>query len=361
MEPCAFGGPGKSTFTLTCRDTEGMAAILSNDETRIAEAYIRGRIDIEGEMLDALKLRNQLSDRHPLMRLWMLFGKPLLRGQERCDREWIASHYDYDQEFYLLFLDKRYRAYSQGIFESESESLEAAIERKLEFAFKSCRLAPGQRVLDIGGGWGAFVDYAGKRGVHVTSLTISKESAKFLNDLIAREKLECEVRQEHFFAHAAPERYDAIVNLGVTEHLPDYRRTIHQYLELLKPGGRVYLDASACREKFAFSSYIYRYIYPGNSTPMCLEDYLAEVERSPFEIMEIQNDRESYERTVRHWARRLDEAHDEIARRWGEPHFRKFRLYLWGTAHAFASNLMSAYRLVLELPRTRETLGRWRD
>src|SRR4030095_10855214 len=104
-------------------------------------------------------------------------------------------------------------------------------------------------VLDIGGGWGAFVEYAGRRGIKVTSLTLSGESEKFVQRMIDENGWDCRIHRQHFFEHNTDSPYDAIVNLGVTEHLPDYRQTLSQYQRLLRPGGRVYLDASACREK----------------------------------------------------------------------------------------------------------------
>ena len=81
----------------------------------------------------------------------------------------------------------------------------------------------------------------GRRGVRVTSLTISAESERYVNDLIIREQLPCQVVREHFLEYQSKERYDAIVNLGVTEHLPDYAATLAQYERLLKPGGRSFL------------------------------------------------------------------------------------------------------------------------
>jgi cyclopropane-fatty-acyl-phospholipid synthase len=353
-------GKEEPAFTIAAHNDAGLSAILSGDENRIAEAYMAGALDLDGDMLALYGLRNSLRDRHPLLHLWWVRLQPWLFGQVARDKKWIAEHYDYDQDFYLLFLDQRFRAYSQGIFANQNEPLEEAIERKLEFALHSLRIKPGARVLDIGGGWGAFTQYAGKRDIQVTSLTISQQSELFLHRLIAENQLPCRVLREHFYEHQSAEPYDAIVNLGVTEHLPDYRRSLARYHELLKPGGRIYLYASACREKHDFSSFISRHIYPGNPTPMCLASYLAEVERSPFEVIELQNDRKSYEWTARHWAENLDRSREEIVRRWGDAHYRKFRLYLWGTAHAFATNLMSAYRLVLERPAQVRNLARWR-
>lgn len=355
-----FGKREESAFTIAVHNDAGLSAILSADENRIAEAYMAGALDLDGDMLALYGSRNSLRDRHPLLHLWWVRLQPWLFGQVARDKEWIAQHYDYVEDFYLLFLDQRFRAYSQGIFADQNEALEDAIERKLEFALHSLRVKPGARVLDIGGGWGAFTQFAGKRNIQVTSLTISQQSELFLQRLINEHQLPCRVLREHFYEHQSPEPYDAIVNLGVTEHLPDYRRSLAHYHEMLRPGGRVYLDASACREKHDFSSFISRYIYPGNPTPMCLANYLAEVEGSPFEIVELQNDRRSYEWTAQRWAENLDRSREEIVRRWGEAHYRKFRLYLWGTAHAFATNLMSAYRLVLERPAQVRNLARWR-
>ena len=344
---------------MVCRDSRGLGAIISQDESAIALAYLAGSLDFEGDMLELFRLRGSLKDRHPLSRFFHVRMRSFLFGQIKSDRKWIAQHYDYEQDFYLLFLDKSVRAYSQAIFLDDDELLEPAMERKMEFAMEACRIRPGDRVLDIGGGWGSFVEYAGSRGARVVSLTLSGESENFIKRIIAERNLSCTVHREHFFEHQAEKPYDAIVNMGVTEHLPDYERTIQQYARLIKPGGRVYLDASACRAKHNFSSFIYRYVYPGNPSPMCLHDYLKELSCSMFELKELHNDRKSYYLTALWWVKNLERSRHEIVRRWGEPLFRKFQLYLWGTVHAFKHDIMCAYRLVLEYPETQEGLERW--
>src|SRR5258705_435203 len=102
-------------------------------------------------MLALYGFRNALRDHHPLLRFWWVWLQPLIFGQVARDKKWIAEHYDYDQKFYLLFLDRQARCYSQGIFASDDESIEVAIQRKLDFALRSLRVQPGARVLDIGG------------------------------------------------------------------------------------------------------------------------------------------------------------------------------------------------------------------
>jgi len=262
----------------------------------------------------ALKMRRFFKDIHPIA--WLTqFTPALLRGRTEHDRRSISHHYDEDSEFFLTFLDTRHRCYTEGVFAYDDEPLEDAMTRKMELAVDALGVKPGDRVLEIGGGWGAFVQYAAQRGIEVTTLTLSKESERYLADLIERENLPARVVREHIFNYREANRYDAIVNMGVTEHLPDYRTTIRKYAELVRPGGRVYLDALAMRRKRKISTFMARYVYPGGSSPLLLHQYLKEVARSPFELVSLVDDRHNYFLTCQRWAQRLDAARDEVVRR----------------------------------------------
>ncbi len=347
-----FGG-GAPVFSVAARDDAGARALASFDDLSIAEAYMNGHLDLCGDMFAILRHRGLLSDQRPLQYLWETYLQAAVFGQVAADRSTIPAHYDLPADFFTLWLDDGIRGYSHAFFENDDERLEVAMERKFQYAFDACRLRPGQRVLDIGGGWGSFVEFAGKRGVRVTSVTISKESARFMRELIRREALPCEVVEEHFFDFRSRERFDAIMNLGVTEHLPDYRRTLAQYQRLLAPGARVYLD-SYTGGRFNMSSFVTKWVYEGNTSPLCLASYLAELERSDLEVVRLLDDTHNYHLTCRKWAERLDAAHAAIATQWGEFLYRRFRLYLWGCARAFADRVLTAHRMVLELhPGTR--------
>jgi len=348
--PLRRAGQGLVKFRVTLHNERAVQALKSLDEMRIGQAYLFGDLSIDGDLVAALEMRNTFTDRHPMAYLWSVYGQKLLRGQVASDARWIAEHYDTESDFYLTFLDKKARCYSHGYFASDDESLESAVQRKLNTAMEACAMQPGSRVLDIGAGWGAFTEHAGKRGVHVTSLTISSESERYVNELIARESLPCRVVREHFLEHRSEEPYDAIVNLGVTEHLPDYRATLKQYQRLLKPGGRVFLDACATEKKHPFSTFVSTYIWPGNTTPLVLAEYLEELGKTPFELISLQNDRHNYLLTTQHWAMNLDRVRDEVVRRFGEVLYRRFRLYLWGCVHQFATHEVTAYRWLLQLP-----------
>jgi cyclopropane-fatty-acyl-phospholipid synthase len=341
-------GSGPPAVTLVINEPHGLAALSTFDATTIGEAYLVGALDVEGEIQRVLALRTLFSDAHPLRNLYR-FVRPLLFGQVRSDRLAIPEHYDADPEFFLLFLDGRHRCYSQAVFAYDDERLEEAMTRKLDFALDAIGVQPGDRVLDIGGGWGAFTQYAGQRGIRVTSLTISEPSRRFIAELIDRENLPCKVRMEHFFEHRPDRPYDALVNLGVTEHLPDYRGTLERYRALLKPGGKVYLDASAAREKHDVSTFFERHIFRGNGSQLCLHEYLTELSRTPFELEAVHNDRHSYLLTTRVWAQNLERHREMIEQRWGKAQYRRFQIYLWGCVDGFARDVIQAYRLVLQL------------
>lgn len=339
-------GDGQPAFNLVFKNKSGINALASMDDTKILEAYMAGDIDVEGEMIKAFELRGVFKDFHPLQYLW-LFIQPLFFGQVRSDRKWIAQHYDLDENFFLAFLDKKHRCYSHGVFASEDETLEEAITHKMDYAISSTGIKAGDNVLEIGSGWGAFVEYAGSKDIRVTSLTISKESESYVSNLIAEKKLPCKVVRQHFFEHTTSKPYDAIINMGVTEHLPDYAQTLKKYQGLLKPGGYVYLDACGSRTKYGFHSFMYRYIFPGNCSPLCLHDYLEKLSKTKLELIEVLNDRNNYRLTTKWWAENLERNREFIVSRWNESLFRRFQIYLWGCVDVFQRDLMQAYRVVL--------------
>jgi cyclopropane-fatty-acyl-phospholipid synthase len=344
-------GSGEPAFTITVRDGRGARALAGLDQFGVAVAYLQGWLDVDGDLVAALRMRKFFKDFHPIA--WFSqFAPALVRGRAEHDRRSISAHYDEDSEFFLTFLDNRHRCYTEGVFAYDDEPLEDAMTRKMELAVEALGVKPGDHVLEVGGGWGAFVEYAASRDIEVTTLTLSKESERYLSELIEREGLPARVVREHIFRYQGPHRYDAIVNMGVTEHLPDYKATIRKYAELVKPGGAVYLDALAMRAKHRVSTFMSRYVYPGGSSPLLLHEYLREVARSPFELTSLVDDRHNYFLTCQRWAQRLDAARDDVVKRWGEPLYRRFRLFLWGSAAGFDTGLVQAYRWVLRMPET---------
>ncbi len=145
-------------------------------------------------------------------------------------------------------------------------------------------------------------------------------------------------------------KYDAIVIMGVIEHLPQYQRVLKKFMTLLKPGKFIFLDGSATIKKYELSSYMVKYIYGGNHSFLVLHDFLDKLAKTPLQVIEIFNDRYSYFLTFQQWARNFDANRADVVQRFGEFDYRRFRLYLWGAAYEFLSRSLDCYRMIIQLP-----------
>jgi cyclopropane-fatty-acyl-phospholipid synthase len=339
-------GDSPPAFRIVLRDKRVLR--LGLDEFALGNAYVEGDFDIEGDMAALFEVRDRLVEQAPFAARLRFFWQLFLSRPLQTNRRAIGYHYTLGDDFYLSFIDRAYRFYSHCLFRSDGETLEQAAEHKLESMWDALNLKAGQRLLDIGGGWGGVTEYCGARGVHVTSLTLVRDSAEYIRDLIRRNDLPGEVLVEDILEHRPAEHYDNAVIYGVIEHIPNYRLFCRRVWDSLKPGGRLYLDASATVEKFDMSAFTRRHIWHGTHTFLALQNLIEELLFQGFEIVSVRRETRDYELTIRHWAERLDAHHAEIAARWGEARWRAFRIYLWGGSHAFKTNRLQAYHLVAE-------------
>ena len=343
-------GDGKPEFHVNLRNQRALMAVRSLDDGNIAEAYLHGDIDIEGDMLRPFALRVHLRDWHPLVAAWR-FIEPLLFGQVYSNKRAIASHYNADPKLFLSFLDPVFPAYSQGVYENDEEPLAKALERKFDWAIAQCELERGKTVLEIGPGWGAFASHVLQTGVRFTGITNSEVSQSYLRSKLANFDDRFDIALTDFFDYESSEPFDAIVIMGVIEHLPDYERVLRKFFRLLKPGGRVFLDGSAWKKKYELSTFMVRHVYPGNHSFLVLDDFLNKLWKTDFEVDVVHNDRWSYFLTFRQWARNLEANKDYVQRTFGDLEYRKFRLYLWGAAYQFLIRGLECYRLMLYKPK----------
>ncbi|MEV7552898.1 class I SAM-dependent methyltransferase [Amycolatopsis sp. NPDC089917] len=338
-------GMGEPCYRLRFRTDDALRTPLT--ELAIGQAFVSGDIDVEGDLGALFGVRASLREDVPLrQRLRFLYD--FARSPLKMNKQAVSAHYGRGDDFYLTFIDKRFRFYSQGLFQHPGETIEEASEHKLETMFSALDLQPGDRLLDIGGGWGGVSQYCGARGVHVTTLTIAEDSADHIRALIDDNGIKGEVLLEDFLVHRPAEPYDHAVIYGVIEHLPNYRRFAAKAWDVLKPGGRLYLDASASIQKFSVSSFTRDHIWGGTHTYMTLQDVVAEMLYHGFEVLDVTRETRDYELTMLEWAKRLDAAKDDVIAQWGEETYRAFRLFLWGGTHAFNVNSLQAYHLVAE-------------
>jgi len=352
-------GEGVPRFRITVHSKQLLRRPV--DELSLGEAYINGDLDLDGDMIAILDVRKLLEDRLRLssrMRFVRdLFLTPVLRRHKRV----VERHYNIGNDFYLLFLDSYARFYSHCVFEHDEQSLEQAAKYKLDLTFQALDLRPGMRLLEIGAGWGGTVEYFAQRGVNITAITTFQNSVDYVNDLIRRKNLDATILLEDFFTYRPSQPFDAIVTYGVMEHMPEYRKVFERAWSCLKPGGLMYLDASAAKEKHSLSQFARRYVWEGAHCCMCLQDVVQEALFHGFSILEVKEESHDYELTMLNWSRRLDLHREEIIQRWGERTYRIFRLYLWGGVPAFRDDQLQAYHLVArrgERPGLRPGLAR---
>ena len=342
-------GNGEPEFHIDLHNERAIKALWTLDEADVAETYLQGDMDIEGDMLKPFALRASLDDSHPLVAAWR-FIQPMLFGQVYTNKQAITSHYNLDPKLFLSFLDPVFPAYSQGIYDNDDEPLSKALERKFDWAIEKCGLEPRKRVLEIGPGWGAFAGHALLSGIKYTGITNSEVSRSFLRDKLANFGDQFDILLTDFYDFEPAEPYDAVVIMGVIEHLPNYEKVLKKFFRLLKPGGLVFLDGSAARTKYELSTFMVRYIYPGNHSFLVLDDFLNKLNKTEFECEEMHSDRWSYYLTFKQWAENLEANKDAVIERFGEFEYRRFRLYLWGATYEFLSRNLDCYRLILSKP-----------
>ncbi|MGO9319487.1 MAG: class I SAM-dependent methyltransferase [Solirubrobacteraceae bacterium] len=339
-------GDGLPDFTVTYRSEAALRLPLT--EYALGSAYVGGQVDFDGDMRAMLAVRDHIGFGTTPAQALRFAYELLLKAPTKANRDAIHQHYTLGDDFYLKFIDTRFRFYSHCLFQSPDETLEDAAEHKLESMWKALELKEGMRLLDIGGGWGGVSEYCGARGVHVTSVTLVEDSANYIRSLIADKGLPADVVVGDILDFHTERPFDHAVIYGVIEHIPNYARFCDRVWNALKPGGRLYLDASATKEKFAISPFTRRFTWPGHHSFLALQDIIRELLYHGFEIVEVQRETRDYELTITHWAERLDAAREEIVAGWSEEIYRAFRVFLWGGSHAFATNRLQAYHVLSE-------------
>jgi cyclopropane-fatty-acyl-phospholipid synthase len=353
-------GVGEPVLVVDVANERGLAAVCSLEELKLVEAYMRGDLDMEGDLFAAMDARDVLSDRQVLVKAWT-FIQPVLFGRRRLNPQWIAKHYD-SENMQLFATDQAYQVYTPGVYLSEDDSLEEGAERKLEYAFRSLQLRPGDSLLDVGCGWGGFVRYCASRDVNVTGISLSRHQLDFARARLEEDGLDATLLYQDFFSFEPPSRFDAISLMGSIEDLADYGKVMRRLEAWLRPGGRIYMDFASVDRPFGVASFVTKYVWPGAFRMVYLPAFTFALARHHFEIVEMHNDRLNYEQWVRtgyeRWMRRKPEVVDAA----GETIWRMMRILMTSTAHLMSdrSTRATAYRLVLR-SRAAQAAARDRD
>ncbi|MDE3154342.1 MAG: class I SAM-dependent methyltransferase [Acidobacteriota bacterium] len=369
---------GRPRFTLILTHAGALRRMFANrDEGRLGECFVAGDFDIEGDLEAAFRLADHLMTRHftwrdrlALRRLLnhlpdadrsggATFATASLRGHTHSrarDRSAVTYHYDFSNDFFRLFLD-RAMVYSCAYFASPDEDIDTAQARKLDYLCRKLRLRPGERLLDIGCGWGGLIVHAARAwGATATGITLSEAQASVAAERIREAGLEsrCRVEVRDYRDLPADGRYDKIVSVGMVEHVGATRLgdfCAHAW-QALRPGGVFLLHGiGTSRPDLAHRGpFAQQYVFP-DSELVSIATTLAAAEAAGFEVRDVESLREHYALTLRRWQERLQARWAEASALAGEAACRVWRLFMAGAAYRFRINDYNLYQTLLAKPR----------
>ena len=368
-----FGAPDPEQPPVVMRlvDTGVARAILTDPRLGAAEAYMDGRLVIEqGDVRDLIALfrrnsrwekRGLLSRRTTRDRLKRMVTRVDRLNWARRSRRNVAHHYDLDERLYRLFLDDDLQ-YSCAYFTDPANSLEQAQADKKAHIAAKLHLRPGQRVLDIGCGWGGTALYLNRvADVDVLGVTLSEEQLRVARARAAAAGVADRVTFELIDYRAIAGRFDRIVSIGMFEHVgpPHYRTFFRKCHDLLAEDGVMLIHTIG---RFGGPSttdaFTAKYIFPGGYVP-ALSEIVAASERARLMASDVETLRLHYGRTIAHWYDRTVAARDAIVALYGERFFRMWTFYLAGAQTAFEYGGMGNYQL--QYVRNRHALPVTRD
>ena len=365
-------GPNDAPVQLTVHSALSLPALLDGQIGTLASAVVEGQVSVQGHMRDVMAIAAELLNedpRTPGPGRWLnAMGKMRSMALHTLarDAQQIQFHYDISDDFYALWLDPL-RVYSCAYYREPGMSLAQAQEAKIDHICRKLKLQQGERLLDIGCGWGGLISWAAKHyGVTAKGITLSQNQHRYVTELIAREGLQGQVTVElQDYRKVPDEPFDKISSVGMFEHvgranLPEYFRAVRQ---LLRPGGLALIHGITAggvehtELGAGMGDFISRYIFPGGEL-MHVSAVLHDMALSGLEMVDTENLRPHYARTLWAWSDALEaqlpEALKALQQRQtpeqAERSLRAYRLYLAGCAMGFERGWMGLHQMLACAP-----------
>lgn len=365
-------------LTLRLRDASLLRELVHPTLGALANAYVNERLDIEGDLLEALPVTVRLADAGgaSVVKRVMHTWRPHRRRQDAAA---ISHHYDVGNDFYQLWLDDR-MVYSCAYFRAGEESIDEAQRAKLDHICRKLRLQSGERMLDVGCGWGGLVLHAAQEyGVRAVGITLSRNQAELARERVRKAGLQQAVEIELLDYRDLPARFganafDKAASVGMFEHvglrnLPGYFSAVAAVLRdrgLFLNHGITSVDIESRPVGSGVSDFIERHVFPHGELPH-LHLAAREMSAAGFELADVESLRPHYARTLTHWYRRLESRLAEAAQLVAPQTLRTWRLYLAGCAYGFQQGWINIYQMLgsvvrapgpTELPLTRDWMYR---
>ncbi|MEG0200211.1 MAG: cyclopropane-fatty-acyl-phospholipid synthase family protein [Comamonas sp.] len=366
-------GPDNSAVQLSFRSPKALAALADGQIGSVGAAIVEGWVDVKGCARDIMAVATGLLQGNPveLAPTWLeqsvAKAKSLAMHTLTRDAEQIQFHYDLSDEFYALWLDPR-RVYSCAYYRDLSMSLAQAQEAKLDHICKKLQLQPGERFWDIGSGWGGLIFWAAENyGVQAHGITLSRNQFEYVQRKIEAKGLQgrvtVELRDYRQMDGVPP--FDKIGSVGMFEHvgsahLAEYFQTIYQ---MLQPGGMALVHGITAggvnngEVGAGIGDFINRYIFPGGEL-MHISRVLHDLGKSGLEMVDVENLRPHYARTLWAWSDSLEaqlaQAQSILTTQYDADRaaraLRAYRLYLAGCAMGFEHGWVALHQMLCIKP-----------
>ena len=366
-------GAASAAVILSFKDWSSLATMAAGQIGRMAEDFVESRLQLQGRMRDLMAVAARLLPGTPVSSDPSWWSQAMRRARSMAthtphkDAQQIQFHYDVCDDFYALWLDPR-RVYSCAYYRDTGMSLAQAQEAKLDHICRKLMLREGDRFLDIGAGWGGLLMWAAEHyGVKATGITLSKNQHAHVQRLIEEKRLQGRVRMElrDYRELDESQGFDKIASVGMFEHVGEANMPAYfgKIFSLLKPGGLVMnhgiTAGSICPGRLGagMGEFIEKYIFPGGEL-LHISHVLRDLSAARLEMVDVENLRPHYARTLWAWSdaleSRLDEARQVLAASGrtadADKILRAYRLYLAGCAMTFEQGWIGLHQILAAKP-----------
>lgn len=346
--------------TVRIRDRSALLGLLANPALGFGDAYSQGRIVVEGDLLELLQavaggLWSEATSNKTLrarIARWLsrLHGNTIGRSRRN-----VHHHYDITETFYRLWLDEQL-VYTGAYFSDPELTLEEAQRAKMDYVCRKLRLRPGEHVVEAGFGWGALALHMARHyGVRVDAYNLSREQVLYARRRAEAEGLDSLVTFIEDDYRRIAGKFDVFVSVGMLEHVGrrHYRQLGEVIDRCLKPAGRGLVHSIGRDQPAALDPWIKRRIFPG-AYPPALKEIMDVFQPRGFSVLDVENLRLHYARTLEHWLDRYQANEQRVAEMFDQPFVRMWRLYLAGSVVAFATGTLQLFQIVFTRPRSQQ-------
>ncbi len=335
------------------------------------EKYVKGEIQVSGDLQAFFRRKEDvLNYRMTWEQMKFLVGgfiPSVLIHTQAADRKTVTGHYDRGNDFFNAFLGD-IMIYTSAFFENPADTLEDAQRRKLEVVAQKIQLKPGERLLDIGCGWGTLVAHmAEKHGADATGVTLAARQAELGTERIAKKGLQQRARILTMDYRDIPrEKWNKITVLEMAEHvgIRKFQKFMRQLNSMLEEDGILFLQIAGLRrnwtaEDFTWGMFMSKYVFPGADASMPLSFVCNNLERAGFEIHSVENIGIHYSLTIERWYRNWLRNRDAVVKSYGERWFRLWEIFLAWSVLVSERGGSTAFQLVCNKNKSSFDRKRW--